>query len=604
LWAAFRGGAYDIVPRQELGLVVWWMIAVGVATGFLPRTRVPRAAIVPVAGFGLLLALTAASLTWTASAEATTAELARVALYAGVVVLVLAGVDRETWLAVAAAVGAVAVIVAFASTVSRLIPGIGNQAVEHTLNTSRLSYPLNYWNAVGAWAAIAAAMALIASAHVRRPALRALALACVPACGLAVYLTYSRASVLDVALGFGLAMLLGRNRWTTAAHAGVAAAVTAGVVLVIRGEPAIADATGTAGAGAVGLALLVASGLCAVAAWLTARVGADARWRMPPVAARRAAWGAVAAVCGVLVLLAATGVTGRAWAQFKAPAPDAVAEDPSARLANLNSLRYELWSSAGDAWTRHPFDGIGPGTYELWWNQHATSPLTVRDAHSLYMENLAELGVSGVAAVLLLTGGLLGIAVAARRRLRTPVETAAHGALLTGAVIFFVHAGVDWFWESTAVALLGLVCAAAAVAPLAEPTERRLPLAWRLPVALVALVLCLVELPALIGTLRERDATRAVARGDAAAALRLSTAAVRAEPWAAGPLALRAQVLQRVGRTDAARVDLRRAIDAEPTNWRHWFVLARLEAASGRAEAAVVALDRARRLNPLGQPFR
>jgi O-antigen ligase len=604
LWAAFNGGAYDIVPRQQLGIVVWWVIAVGAATGFLPRTRMPRAALVPVAGFGLLLALTAASLGWTTSAEATTAELARVALYAGVVVLVLAVVDRETWKAVATALVAVAVIVALASTASRLSPGLADHAVERTLNTTRLSYPLNYWNGVGAWAAIAAAMALIVSAHVLRPSVRALALASVPGCTLAVYLTYSRASVIDLAFGLGLALLLGRNRWTTALHAAVAGAAAAGVVLVVRGQPAIADATGTAGAGTVALALVAASALCGFAAWLTSRIGADTSWRMAPVAARKVAWGGVAVACAAFVLLAATGVTGRAWAQFKTPAAGTVAEDPSARLANVNSLRYELWKTAGDAWKAHPVDGIGPGTYQFWWNQHATSPLSVRDAHSLYLENLAELGVGGLAAVLLMAGGLLGLAIAARRRLRSPPEIAAHGALVAAAVIFLVHAGLDWLWETTALALLGLGCAAAAAAPLARPAERPLSLRWRLPVTIVALVLCLVQLPGLVGTLRERAATRARERGDAAAALSLSTEAIRAEPWAAGPLALRAQLLQRAGRTDAARVDLRRAIDAEPANWRHWFVLARLEAASGRGEAAVDALAHARRLNPLARPFR
>jgi hypothetical protein len=584
--------------------VVWWAIAVGVATGFLPRTRMPRAALVPIAGFGLLLALTAASLDWTASAEMTTAELARVALYAGVVVLVLAVVDRETWVAVAAAVGGVAVIVALASTVSRLVPGIGNQTVEQTLATSRLSYPLNYWNGVGAWAAIAAGMALVASAHIRRPAGRALALACVPGCVLAVYLTYSRASVVDLVLALGLVLLLGRNRWTAAAHAVLAGVATAAVALVVRGEPAIADATGTDGGATVALALVAASAVCAVGAWLTARTGADSRWRLRPQAARRAAWAGVAVACGAIVLVTATGAAARAWNEFKTPAAGTVASDPSARLANLNSLRYELWSAAGDAWKEHPLGGIGPGTYEFWWNRHATSPFSVRDAHSLYLENLAELGVGGLLAVLLVAGGLLALGIAARRKLRTPPEVAAHAALLTAAIVFLTHAGIDWLWETTALALLGLVCAAAVAAPLLDRADRRPALAWRVSVVLLALALCLVELPGLAAALRERAATRALADGNVPSALRLSNDAVSAEPWAAGPLALRAQVLQRAGRTDAARVDLRRAIDAEPDNWRHWFVLARLETASGNTTAALDALARARSLNPLGRPFR
>ena len=35
---------------------------------------------------------------------------------------------------------------------SRLISGIGSDAVAHVLTAKRLSYPFGYWNALGAWA--------------------------------------------------------------------------------------------------------------------------------------------------------------------------------------------------------------------------------------------------------------------------------------------------------------------------------------------------------------------------------------------------------------------------------------------------------------------
>jgi Flp pilus assembly protein TadD len=124
------------------------------------------------------------------------------------------------------------------------------------------------------------------------------------------------------------------------------------------------------------------------------------------------------------------------------------------------------------------------------------------------------------------------------------------------------------------------------------------------PVVVLAVLLCLLELPGLAATLHERDATRAIDRGDAAGALRLANDAVAAEPWAASTFALRAQLLQRAGRVDAARVDLRRAIKAEPANWRHWFLLARLETSAGRSDAALAALAQARRLDPRSPIFR
>ena len=39
---ALRGGSYDIVVRQEMGLAIWWVLGLGFAFGVLPRATVPR----------------------------------------------------------------------------------------------------------------------------------------------------------------------------------------------------------------------------------------------------------------------------------------------------------------------------------------------------------------------------------------------------------------------------------------------------------------------------------------------------------------------------------------------------------------------------------
>jgi len=81
----------------------------------------------------------------------------------------------------------------------------------------------------------------------------------------------------------------------------------------------------------------------------------------------------------------------------------------------------------------------------------------VKDAHSLYVETLSELGPAG----LVLVVALVAIPVAAAIRLRgDPVAAAAGGAF----VIFAVHAGLDWDWEMPVVTLAALGCAAALLA--------------------------------------------------------------------------------------------------------------------------------------------
>ena len=48
----------------------------------------------------------------------------------------------------------------------------------------------------------------------------------------------------------------------------------------------------------------------------------------------------------------------------------------------------------------------------------------------------------------------------------------------------------------------------------------------------------------------------------------------------------------------AAAVDLRRAVDHEPENWRQQLLLARVETERGRLRAALDAYDRAQQLRP------
>ena len=85
-------------------------------------------------------------------------------------------------------------ILAFAS---RLLPSLLPSAVEEAgIDTRRLSYPLNYWNAVGVWAAMTVSMALAWSAHAARWWVRGLALAAVCVAVPVVYMTYSRTAAI------------------------------------------------------------------------------------------------------------------------------------------------------------------------------------------------------------------------------------------------------------------------------------------------------------------------------------------------------------------------------------------------------------------------
>ena len=85
---ALRGGAYDLVAFEEYGLIIWVVLAVGLALGLLPRTRPALPILVLLGGMLAYAGWIAMSLIWSESAERTTTELARTLDYLGLVALV------------------------------------------------------------------------------------------------------------------------------------------------------------------------------------------------------------------------------------------------------------------------------------------------------------------------------------------------------------------------------------------------------------------------------------------------------------------------------------------------------------------------------------
>jgi hypothetical protein len=118
--------------------------------------------------------------------------------------------------------------------------------------------------------------------------------------------------------------------------------------------------------------------------------------------------------------------------------------------------RGDYWHAAWQVAIRHPVAGTGAGTFDLGWAAYGDLAQWggALDAHNLYLETLAELGLVG----LVLVAALLAPVVAA---LRMPRPSATTTVALAGAVAYLVHAGLDWDWEMPAVTVLGIACLAA-----------------------------------------------------------------------------------------------------------------------------------------------
>lgn len=601
LYALRGGGSYDPVSFQQNGLVVWWLLAVGIAVGLLPRTR-PSPLV--MAFLGALLAYAAwvtLSLLWTSSSELTTTEAARVLGYLGVAALISASLDRHSWRPAAAGLGVGGFVVCIVAVGSRLIPSLfGHDQIDAVLHSDRLTVPFGYWNSVGAWGAMSAVIGVSWSAHDRSRVRRAVALGLVPVAITTTYLTYSRTGIAALALAVLLVMVLSRNRFTSLLHVLAAAGGAALTILAVRASPQIAHSTGTAGAGRVLGALAIAVTLGGVVAALTGGIGVD-RLRLP----RRVARPTLGIAAAVLLIAAAVFGPPAAtdvWHSFTHERPPESSANPTARLVSLSGTRYLIWKVSIQAFDSRPLEGTGAGTTRFYWDQHAPESESIRDAHNIWVQNLGELGLPGLILIVGVMVAALAVGLQVRRRARRSASRGIAAALVASLVIYLLAASVDWMWESTAITVLALAGIAALGARLGRARPRvKVPL--RVVMAALALAAGAAQLPGLLSTGAIRRSQSAEAASRPNEALAWARAAVDAEPWSASAYEQLGLVWESAGQFTAAAQNLRRAIAREPQNYVHWLLLARVETERGRLRVALGAYDRARQLFPRADVF-
>lgn len=250
----------------------------------------------------------------------------------------------------------------------------------------------------------------------------------------------------------------------------------------------------------------------------------------------------------------------------------------------FSAERSEYWRVSLEAAADRPLLGSGAGTWVRSWLAGREEPFPARDAHGLYVETLAELGPLGLA--LVATALALPLVAAARAR-REPRVALAGGAY----VAFVLHAGVDWDLELTAVAAAGLACGAYL---LASSAGRRNRVPARAAVGAVAVgFLAAAVLPGNLLVERARDTLRS---GSALRAERDAAAAARLAPWSAEAWRLRGEAFRALGAVDSAAACFRRGLEKDEGEFELWLALARVAEGEERRRA----LERARRLNPLG----
>ncbi len=611
---AFVGGGFDLSDRHVAGLAAWLIVAGMLALGAAARARLGKPfywASGLILGLALLSAI---SSLWSGSIELSVAEADRVLVYLGffLAAFLIAQTDqRRQRFAEGLAIGLA--LIAFAALASRLLPDLLSVGPELG-SGPRLRYPLGYWNANGIVFGVGIAMALWMSRHSLTAALRWLAAAALPVLLLALYLTYSRGGLLALVVAGGCLLALSHDRlWLLGTLAiGMVGALPA--LIAIQDRPGIADFVeepGTVDQGLTVLALLVAGIALALALFAGLRrlegregslTGRAVQISRNPVVLKRIAFGAALVAVGVAI-----AVGGRAWDQFSSSDLQFPSEDPKAHFSDLSGAgRHEFWRVAVDAFGEEPVLGQGAGTYKFSWDQLRETSMPVTEAHSLFLEAFAELGLVGGLLVLALVGSLLWTGFSAWRAARG-AQRELYAVLLAAMLAFVVGAAIDWFWETALLGavffLAGGVLVAGRCAQLAPSVEgagekdgRRfglavagLAIAWITAVALIGPLLVDHEL---------RASQTAAAAGDVASAVDHADTARSIEPWATTPyvqLGLLAQ-LQQDYATASGR--LTQAINREDRNWVLYYLRGKVEHEAGDLAAARADLLRAQRLNP------
>src|SRR4051794_29386900 len=468
---AFSNGTYGVTARDSVAVAVWWLLALAVGTGAMPVVRVPRAAVACGAALAGFAVLSGASIAWSDSAERAFDELNRGLLYLGIFTLVVVGARRASaarWSdGLAIGIAALGIFALAVRLFPHLIPSANVSSIFP--NDPRPSYPVNYWNGLAALIALGIAPLLRAATVATRPVVRALAIAPVPALAALIYLTSSRGGALTALLAAVAFVALTDRRARAALAVVVAGAGGTLAVAVLHGRHHIVDGPlGSPQAASEGrsaaLLIAVACVLVAVAHLLLQRVHV----RLPRVT------GGAAGVLGLAAVIALTvGIVHadpyKRVESFKQP-PKAFtggSYTSSHLTSDASSGRWQFWTAAVDEFKGKPLTGGGAGSYESYWAKHGSIQYFVRDAHSLYLQSLGELGVGG----LLLILGFLGAAVvAARRRLRAAVasDRAAVAAIAAVAIAFAFSCALDWMWQLTVVGAIGVASLALLTGPATE----------------------------------------------------------------------------------------------------------------------------------------
>src|SRR3954451_12192861 len=521
----FNGGGDFSGSGGFATLLVSQLLVVRVRVADEPFAGFSRPLALVAGAFALFTGWTLASGLWSDAQDRSLIEFDRALLY--LLVLVLMGLlprraYRVQWIVRAPAIGAF--VVCTAGLISRVLPDLWPTGAGVADN--RLSFPLTYWNAFGLLAGVGliAALSLTTSDRESRLA-RSLAAAASPLFATALLFTFSRGAIAVTLVAIVVYVGLSRQR---ALVPGLIAVVptTAIALIAAYGADQLATLNPTTPRGisqGKDVALVLALCVLASGAVRFLLAGLDRRLARVSLSGKRRRHLRIGVASGAaLVIVIALAAGGGSWVsdQYHGFVKGAATTDTDLRqrLVDPSSNgRTDHWRAALDSFSDQPLHGTGAGTYQFDWERHRKITVSVVDAHGLYFEVLAELGLVGL---VLLLGVIVAILVTFARRM-TGVNRGYYAGLFAAGLAWALHAGIDWDWEMPAVTAWFFAAGGAALATryrAKDPPPPPLANGNRITIAAALLVTAVTPALLMLSQSRLSDAAGAFNRGDCRAA--------------------------------------------------------------------------------------
>ena len=665
---AFRGGGYVASTWLPLAIVTAALALLVTIGG--PAAVSDRFQKILLGLFGVQVAWTFASMIWASSTGNAWEEANRTLFYAVAIALTFVAVRWAGLAGLTALPAMLAGTIGVVAVATAVILGTSADPLRY-FGDGRLNWPVTYYNGMASFLVIGfwLALGLANAAEARRKSARGGLLGALPwwiqppllALGVLLVelalLPQSRGALWTLVLVLPFFVILSPHRFRALIDLAIVALPVAlfwdrfnGVYSAIGSNAPVHSALATA-LQAMGYSVVIVLAAWAVSWLVERRIGALSRHLTRWIAVGLVVLTVASVVAGVVYADQRTGglaeYVQQRWHEFVSDTGSTTESSSRFTAVGLNG-RLTQWKVAAQAFEQHPVLGLGAQNFEIYFDQHRTTLLDIKQAHSLIMQLLSELGLPGL--LLWLAFIALTLVRAGRLRFRAHGRTsqAVIAAMMTAVISWFVHSSADWLWHMTAVTLPammllgGLVGASAdqmrpdgasatdepaADRPAASagggPRRRRLRRLIR-PALVVAVVLVVVSagLPYLSSRFSD-SGTGAIAASPQTALARANTAAAL-DPTSTAPFAVRAAVHEaaaarapdasatRVEQLTLAARDWVGATAVEPAGWLYYYnaaaaFLAARDAARTAAVASAEELDRnartylskARALNPL-----